>query len=131
MEKKRILIIDDDVLIHKMLKRYISYHFKEKVKVSSVFSTQEGLLNLERYSNKYNLVITDWNCSEENSGMEIVACTQFRFGIPVIIYTGDTLLAKRVLDNKYPEMGVYCHVVDKIDDVTKLMEVINGIIIRC
>jgi DNA-binding NtrC family response regulator len=131
MEKKRILIVDDDPLICKMLKRCIDFYFKDKdVKVSYVGSTQECLSNLEKYSDKYNLVITDWNCSEENSGMKIVTCAQFRFGISVIVYTGDTLLAKRVLDNKYREMGIYCPVVDKSDDISKLMEVINGIIIR-
>lgn len=131
MEKKRILTVDDDSLICKMLKRCIDSYFKDKdIKVSYVCSTQECLSNLEKYSDKYNLVITDWNCPEENSGMKIVTCAQFRFGIPVIVYTGDTLLAKRVLDNKYLEMGIYCPVVNKSDDISKLMEVINGIIIR-
>jgi DNA-binding NtrC family response regulator len=131
MEKKRILIVDDDPLICKMLKRCIGSYFKDKdIKVSYVLGIQEGLSNLEKYSDKYNLVITDWNCSEENSGMKIVTCAQFRFGISVIVYTGDTLSAKRVLDNKYIEMGVYCPVIDKSDNISKLMEAINGIIIR-
>lgn len=129
--KKRILIVDDDPLICKMLKRCIDFYFQDNdVKVSYVLNASMGILNLERYHDKYNLVITDWDCPEKDFGMNIVECAQFRFGISVIVYTGDALLAKRVLDNKYHEMGIYCPVIDKSDDISKLMEAINGIIIR-
>ena len=131
MEKKRILIVDDDSLICKMLKRCIDFYFQDNdVKVSYVLNASMGILNLERYHDKYNLVITDWDCPEKDFGMNIVECAQFRFGISVIVYTGDALLVKRVLDNKYHEMGIYCPVIDKSDDISKLMEAINGIIIR-
>jgi len=96
-EEKRILIVDDDPLICKMIKRCIDFCFRDKdIKVSYVLGAQEGLSNLERYPEKYDLVITDWNCPEKGSGMSIVA---YRFDIPVIVYTGNVLSAKLYLDS--------------------------------
>jgi CheY-like chemotaxis protein len=129
-EEKRILVVDDDPLICKMIKRCIDSYFGKDVKVSYVLGAQEGLSNLERYPEKYDLVITDWNCPEKGSGMGIIDCAKFSFGIPVIVYTGDVLDAKRTLDNKYTEMGIYCSVIDKSEDISKLMGEIDGILYR-
>jgi DNA-binding NtrC family response regulator len=128
-EEKRILVVDDDSLICKMIKRCIDFCFSGKdIKVSYVLGAQEGLSNLERYPEKYDLVITDWNCPEKGSGMGIIDCAKFSFGIPVIVYTGDVLSAKLYLDSN--EICFHCPVIDKSEDISKLMGEIDGILYR-
>jgi len=126
MEKKRILVVDDDPLICKMIKRCIRIFIKYPIlKVKWAFSVRQAIKTIDNSHKKYSLVITDWDCSQENDGFKVVSCALGN-GIHCIVYTGDSLSAKCFLKN----YGIEIPIIDKVADITKLMEVINGIIIR-
>jgi DNA-binding NtrC family response regulator len=128
MDEKRILIVDDDPLICKMFKRCIASasYFKDKdIKVSYVLGIRERGINKVFRPEKYHLIVTDWECPQANNGFHVVSYA-LKHGIPCIVYTGDTLSAKCFLKNYDIEIPI----IDKSDDISKLMEVINGIIIR-
>jgi DNA-binding NtrC family response regulator len=126
---KHILLVDDDELICRVINRCIDAFFKEKIiKVSYAMSAGKGVFVLNMHPGKYDLVITDWDCPESNAGMHIINCAQLKFGIPVIVNTGDVLAVKRYLGEQHIDQYFSPPILSKGDDIQILMEEINGIL---
>lgn len=88
----KLLIIDDDVILTKSMKRFYDTQF-EKVDVAN--SVTDGIQMLERHN--YDAIITDWDCPSPGEGRKIVK-TANELGIPVVVYTGDvTVVSENVI----------------------------------
>jgi DNA-binding response OmpR family regulator len=74
-----LLIVEDNALIARMLKRTLSKDFNVRV----AYSVEEGLRLLLEYN--FDIVLTDWDCPTPGNGIKIVNAVD----IPVVIHTGN------------------------------------------
>jgi DNA-binding response OmpR family regulator len=74
-----LLVVEDNALIARMLKRTLSKEFNIRV----ACSVEEGLEELKQ--NNIDIVLTDWDCPVSGNGIEIVKATE----TPVVIHTGN------------------------------------------
>jgi DNA-binding response OmpR family regulator len=75
-----LLIVEDNDLIARMLKRTLSKEFDIRV----AYSVEEGLEELKQ--NDFDIVLTDWDCPDSGNGIEIVKAAN----VPVVVHTGNS-----------------------------------------
>lgn len=117
---KNVLVVDDESMVARLISRFVSLKFGNKIVIDWVDSALHGVNRLGNPTYEYDLVITDWNCPHENGGLEIVQQCR-KIDIHVIVYTGD--LGNKNL-NKVYEYGVM--VIDKSQNIETLMDEIQN-----
>jgi DNA-binding response OmpR family regulator len=86
----KLLVIDDEISIRKMLKRLLKNHFKS---VKIVESSARGISEAQK--GKFDIILTDWECPEYNGAIKVVN----NVNIPVVIMTGN-------ITNKHPDVKI-------------------------
>jgi len=102
MKKTRLLIVEDDVFVARMLKRVLSRYWGE---IDVAYSAVDGINKLIGPNVKYDVVITDWDCPEEGSGMGVIAKAQHR-GIPVVLHTANPTVSSKDFEVIYKPADV-------------------------
>jgi len=82
-EEIRILVIDDEKVVHESIHRILSRFGYE---VTGILSPTEGLVKLER--EKFDVVITDLMMPEMNGLEMLIAMQERKINIPSIMITG-------------------------------------------
>jgi DNA-binding response OmpR family regulator len=75
-----LLIVEDNTLVARMLKRVLSKEFNIRL----AYSVEQGLRSLLEYN--FDVVLTDWDCPDYGNGIEIVKAAD----IPVVVHTGNS-----------------------------------------
>ena len=104
MKKTRLLIVEDDTFVARMLRRVLSRHWEE---IDVAYSADDGINKLIGPDVKYDVVITDWDCPEEGSGMGVIAKSQHR-GIPVVLHTANPTIRSKDFEVIYKPADADC-----------------------
>lgn len=79
-EELKLLVIEDNELVAKMIKRVLGRCWKS---ITLATSSDEGIEFLKDGS--YDVVLSDWDCPGPASGHRVVQATQ----LPIVILTGN------------------------------------------
>lgn len=79
----RVLLVDDSMMVTRLLERQFT---KIGIATHQSHSAKAALLSLQTH--QYDLVITDYDLGEEQSGKDIAAAThELQPDVPVIVFT--------------------------------------------
>ncbi len=90
MKELRLLVVEDNEMVSRMLQRVLPRYWKVVVMVKTA---DEGINELS--NRKYDIVLTDWDCPVKGDGKKVVSkCNSLR--IPVVVHTGNIELASKL-----------------------------------
>jgi DNA-binding NtrC family response regulator len=102
VEKTRLLIVEDDVAVARMLKRVLSRDWGEIV---VVYSAVDGIEEILASDSKYDAVITDWDCPYSGDGMGVITAARHR-GVPAVLHTGNSTVSSKDFEIVYKPSDV-------------------------
>lgn len=80
-QKLNLLIIEDENCVTRTLQRTLKKYWKN---IDFADNSALGLSKLD--TEEYDVVLTDWDCPEENSGLLIIQNSS----VPTVVFTGNS-----------------------------------------
>jgi PleD family two-component response regulator len=97
LEDQRVMVVDDEEMIHNLSRHYLSRH---NIEVVSVRTNEEALVEFETYDGKFDAIGFDGHVSGSNlDTLELVKRISSRFSGPMVAFSSNPAYQGLMIDS--------------------------------